>query len=38
MGTLRDRYEIYVRCQQDLGLEYVSFDDWMNNNASMRRG
>ena len=28
--TLRDRYEIYVRCQQDLGLEYVSFDDWLN--------
>jgi len=30
MGTLRDRYEIYVRCMTDLGLEYVSFDEWLN--------
>lgn len=30
MGTLRDRYENYVRCMIDLGLEYVSFDEWLN--------
>ena len=30
-GTLEDRYEIYVRCMIDLGREFLSFDDWLNN-------
>tara|TARA_Y100001972_G_scaffold119328_1_gene160488 strand:- start:150 stop:260 length:111 start_codon:yes stop_codon:yes gene_type:complete len=33
MGTLEDRYDIYVRCMTELGREYLSFDDWLNNNV-----
>ena len=33
MGTLEDRYEIYVRSMVELGREYLSFDDWLNNNV-----
>ena len=29
-GTLRDRYEAYVRAMQDLGLPFVDFDTWLN--------
>ena len=29
-GTLRDRYEAYVRAMKDLGLPYVDFDTWLN--------
>ncbi len=30
METLKDRYDIYVRCATDLGLEVKSFDEWLN--------
>jgi len=29
-GTLRDRYAVYVRSMQDLGLPFVDFDTWVN--------
>lgn len=28
--TLRDRYEIYVRCAKDLGWPVKTFDEWLN--------
>ena len=28
--TLKDRYEIYVRCATDLGWTVKSFDEWLN--------
>jgi hypothetical protein len=30
MSTLEDRYDNYVRAMQDLGLPYVTFDEWLN--------
>ena len=30
MSTLRDRYDNYVRAMIDLGLPYVTFDEWLN--------
>ena len=30
MGTLEDRYAIYVQCMIDLGQPYVDFDTWLN--------
>jgi hypothetical protein len=30
MGTLEDRYAIYVQCMIDLGKPYVDFDTWLN--------
>ncbi len=30
MGTLQQRYEIYVQCSKDLGLPIKSFDEWLN--------
>jgi hypothetical protein len=30
MGTLRDRYNVYVRCTKDLGLPVKTFDEWLN--------
>lgn len=29
-GSLRDRYEAYVRAMQELGLPWVDFDTWLN--------
>ena len=29
-GSLRDRYNIYVRAMQELGLPWVDFDTWLN--------
>ena len=29
-GTLRDRYAIYVKAMQELGLPWVDFDTWLN--------
>lgn len=28
--SLRERYEIYVKAMQDLGREYLTYDDWLN--------
>ena len=28
--SLYDRYLIYVQAMEDLGLPYVSFDEWLN--------
>jgi len=30
MQTLRDRYEIYVRCAEDLGWPVKTFEEWLN--------
>lgn len=30
METLRDRYDIYVRCATDLGWPVKTFDEWLN--------
>lgn len=30
MGTLEDRYNIYVKCATDLGWKVKSFDEWLN--------
>ena len=30
MGTLEDRYDIYVAAMIDLGQPYVDFDTWLN--------
>jgi hypothetical protein len=30
MGTLRDRYEIYVEQATQLGWEVKTFDEWLN--------
>ena len=30
METLKDKYNIYVRCMKDLGESYKSFDEWLN--------
>ena len=30
MGTLRDRYEIYVQQAKSLGWEVKTFDEWLN--------
>lgn len=30
MGTLRDRYEIYVYQATQLGWEVKTFDEWLN--------
>lgn len=27
--SLRDRYEIYVKCAEDLGWEVLSFEEWL---------
>jgi len=29
-GTLKERYEIYRECMISLGLEYLTFDQWLN--------
>ncbi|TFH48622.1 MAG: hypothetical protein E4H01_06000 [Lysobacterales bacterium] len=29
-GQLRDRYEIYVSCAEDLGQDVITFDEWLN--------
>lgn len=28
--NLRDRYEIYVRCAEDLGWPVKTFEEWLN--------
>lgn len=30
MGTLRDRYNIYVECAKKLGWELKTFEQWLN--------
>ncbi|QHZ60126.1 hypothetical protein PJKIFABJ_00190 [Pseudomonas phage PE09] len=30
MVSLRDRYDIYVRCATDLGWHVKTFDEWLN--------
>lgn len=30
MQSLRDRYEIYVRCATDLGWPVKTFEEWLN--------
>jgi len=30
MGTLEQRYEIYVQAMKDLNQEAKSFDEWLN--------
>lgn len=30
MGSLRDRYDIYVRCMKDMGQPFKTFDEWLN--------
>jgi len=30
MASLRDRYDIYVRCMTDIGQPFKSFDEWLN--------
>ena len=29
-GTLKERYEIYKEAMIALGLEYLTFDEWLN--------
>lgn len=30
MQSLKDRYNIYVRCATDLGWQVKSFEEWLN--------
>lgn len=33
MGTLEQRYMIYVQAMKDLGKEYKTFDEWLASQA-----